>query len=213
MKNDLKEFLFLEFEQSYIEWRRLIEEGNKRIQFLFTLMTIFLGAFGIIFKEETQNENVNVFILLGLTLLLVINHFTFKYLINRRILMDLNTRAIARIRRYFVDKNEEILPYITWQTDDSPSAFLKLRNGLLMKISISLYSIVISSSALMILNIIKSQNLLLNAILFLVTSILCFIVLYFNAKSIIELQKRKVQNQSRFSKIEGFINEFQEKDK
>ena len=44
MEQSSENFLLSEFEQTYTEYRRLLDEGNQRIQFLFTLNNILFSG-------------------------------------------------------------------------------------------------------------------------------------------------------------------------
>lgn len=130
MKPESKEFLITEFNNTYEEWRRIREGGNNKIQFLLAVNTAVLGGVGLLcqFKGVT-NWDMGIFALVGFSFLCLVAFQTFEFMISRAIASDLNTRALARIRRYFLDNDPDMLKSLTWQVDDGPTKIFLLNYG------------------------------------------------------------------------------------
>lgn len=129
MKPESKEFLITEFNNTYQEWRRTRDAGYSRIQFLLGISTAVLGGLGVTTQlKNVKNWDIGLFSLIGFSFLCLIAFQTSEYMFSRAIASDLNTRALARIRRYFIDNDPSIAKNLTWQTDDGPTK-LFLVNG------------------------------------------------------------------------------------
>ena len=116
------EFLLKEFDNTYTEWRRMADSGNAKLQFLFTVIAVTISGISISISNLKPDELAFLFVVAS-TFLALVGWQTYDYMIIRIISTDINTRAIARIRRYFVENDPKILSYLTWQTDDLPTGF------------------------------------------------------------------------------------------
>jgi hypothetical protein len=122
MKKVSRSFLIAEFNNTYREWIRVREAGYNRIQFLVGITTAVLGVLGLIIQAmDIRGRNVALFSLIAFLFLCLVAFQTMKLMVSRAIVSDKNIRAIARIRRFFVDNDPAIAKHLTWQTDDSPT--------------------------------------------------------------------------------------------
>lgn len=122
MKKVSRNFLIAEFNNTYREWIRAREAGYNRIQFLLGITTAVLGVLGLIIQAiEIRGRNVALFSLIAFSFLCLVAFQTLKFMVARAIASDRNIRAIARIRRFFVDNDPGIIKHLTWQTDDGPT--------------------------------------------------------------------------------------------
>jgi|GEM_PF-4090271 len=100
----------------------MADSGNARLQFLFTVIAVTVSDISIPITGLKPDELAFVFVIASAFLTLVGWH-AYDYMNNRMLATDVNTRAIARIRGFFIDNDPDILPYLTWQTDDKPIRF------------------------------------------------------------------------------------------
>lgn len=211
MENLSEKFLFAEFENSYSEWRRILDEGNQRIQYLFSMMTLIFTGLGFLIQiKGIDEQSTNVAIILGLLILYFIGIYTLRYFIQRNILIDLNTRAIARLRRYFIEKDIEIAKYITWQMDDSPTGFLEIRGGLLIRMTQLILSLITGLLLISVLRLLFKYE----AFILLIAGISGFAISYITIRIrwSVTLKKTKedVKKSQRFGPIENTKSEFEE---
>ena len=93
------EFLLKEFDNTYTEWRRMADSGNSKLQFLFTAIAVIVSGISISITGLKPDELAFIFVIASAFLTLV-GWQTYDYMIIRMIATDINTRAIARIRRF-----------------------------------------------------------------------------------------------------------------
>lgn len=200
-----EKFLLLEFEQTYAEYRRLLDEGNQRIQFLFIAASIFLSGGLMTIVAGWANYLIVKFIfLLTFVFAFLVCLFTFQYMLKRRVLLDLNVRTLARIRKYFLDKNSEFLPYLTAKVDDAPSTYL-VKNGFLVQYVIVIFSIVISIELVVVLNLLIQLAWVLNLVIVLILFISFIFILSMLAKDKLSKKLETVKEEVRFPKTKKTV--------
>ncbi len=151
------EFLLREYENSNIEWRRVRDGGLNSLKALFTAITIVLGGVGLLFQSNNiPLGSVSYVFITAFGFLTLMGWQTHQYMIARIINTDQNTRAMARIRRYFLDHDPEIEQYLTWQTDDSPTRFLISKIGIAI-IAKFLFSALISGMLVSIISLLNNN--------------------------------------------------------
>ena len=124
-QEDGVKFLLTEYSEVFEEYRRVREEGVRRLQFFVTLVTAILGGLVILFQFVGSSWIVfQISSIIFVFILLVLGWDIFRYLLSRDRSSDFNMRAMGRIRRYFVDHNLEISDYLVWDADDEPSFFI-----------------------------------------------------------------------------------------
>lgn len=131
--NDLESisnFLVTEHSEIFQEFRRLRDEGIRRLTFYVTISTAVLG--GIVFSFQIAELPVlvlKIISLFSILMLVLLGWDTFRYLIVRDISSDFNMRSMARIRRFFVDLEPKVKNYLVWSTHDDPSHYLDKGDG------------------------------------------------------------------------------------
>lgn len=120
-----EEFLLIELSEIYQEFRRLRDEGVRRLNFYITLVSGFLGALLILMQfSAISGQTLHLVSIVALGLLFLLGWDTFRYLISRDIGSDFNMRAMARIRHYFVRLDPKLEDYVLWDTNDNPSFYV-----------------------------------------------------------------------------------------
>ena len=119
------EFLVAEYKEIYEEFRRLREEGLRRLNFFITITSSILGGLVLLSQISPASTTFLQLAAIGaLLFLLLIGWNTFSFAISRDINTDLNLRATARIRRFFATQNPSIKKHLTWKDDDEPTAWV-----------------------------------------------------------------------------------------
>lgn len=127
-KKESIEFLLKEFDNTYAEWRRTNDLGNTKLQFQFTVVSALFGLLGLLMQSNNiPQQQLAYYFIVVFTILTLINWQTFDYMVSRLTTTDFNIRALSRIRRFFIENDPELVKYVSFQTDDSPSKFIKLK--------------------------------------------------------------------------------------
>lgn len=126
-QSTVEQFLIAEQANISQEFRRLRDEGIRRLSFFITLTSGILGGLLLLVDgSRLTNQAIHWVWIIALTALSFLGWETFRYLIFRDIGTDFNMRAMARIRRYFVDLCPSIKDYILWNTSDEPSHYVDI---------------------------------------------------------------------------------------
>ena len=119
------EFLLAEYNQISEETRRLRAEGLNRLNFFITLTSSVLGGVVLLSQLNITSVVVVEWIALGTLLFLaVVGWNAFRFTVSRDINTDFNIRATARIRRFFVEHDPQVGPYLTWHYHDEPTGWI-----------------------------------------------------------------------------------------
>jgi hypothetical protein len=125
----LEEFLIAEYNQVFLELRRIRAEGITRLNFFVTLSTGVLG--GVVFFIQLSSLSLlarQLLAALAVSLLLLLGWDVYRYLIFRDTSSDFNMRALGRIRRFFIDRQPSAARYFIWNADDEPSLYVKRKD-------------------------------------------------------------------------------------
>jgi len=123
------DFLLAEYAQINDERKRQREDGLHRLNFFITLTSSVLGGLVVVSGFGSLSGFQLRLIALGtLVFLIGVGWGTFLFSIARDISADRDIRAVARIRKYFVDANPDLLPYLTWQAHDEPTSYITGRH-------------------------------------------------------------------------------------
>lgn len=119
-------FLLSELELIEKENQRLRTEGVARLNFLVAIVSGVLGGLFTLSSlgQFTIRQIIGALALASL-LLFILSIGTYEYTIGRDISSDRNARATGRIRNYFIKRHPQIAKHVTWQTDDSPTNWVK----------------------------------------------------------------------------------------
>lgn len=120
------EYLIAEFTEIFAEFRRVRNEGIKRLNFFITLISAIFAGLIFVFQLTTISLLHKKLIFISSFIFMMIIGFEFyRYLISRDISSDFNMRAMSKIRSYFISKDPNIHQYILWHKTDEPSFYLK----------------------------------------------------------------------------------------
>lgn len=124
-KDRVIDFLLAEYAQLNDERRRQREAGLNRLNFFITLTSsVIAGLVAISGFGSISHLQIRLIALGALLFLVVVGWGTFLFSIARDISADNDLRAMARIRRYFIDLDSSIDKYLTWQNHDEPTRYV-----------------------------------------------------------------------------------------
>ncbi len=125
----LPDFLIAEYSEIFQEYRRLRDEGIKRLDFFVTLTTAVLGGLVVLSEISTSIQPTLPWIaVLSIFLLLILGWDIYRYLVTRETSSDFNMRAMGRIHRFFIGNDPLIADYFMWKTDDEPSIYVRKKS-------------------------------------------------------------------------------------
>ena len=210
MNKSTEQFLLSEFNNTYTEWRRIREEGRNRMQFMFSIMTAVIGGMVVLieFKDIGGMETAALIFFIVFALMAVFSWQTVNFMVARAITTDRNTRVLARIRRYFVDKDKSIVKYITWQTDDEPTRFLTNKPTGLLVMSQVLFSVNISFLVIIVTYKLLSVKLIHNCLFFIISWLVTFIITRIISKKRIDNARKLAKGDVRLVEVEGPSNAY-----
>lgn len=162
------EFLLAEFQEMNEQLRRQNDEGLHRLNFFIALTTSILASLVALTEFSSILPEIFQVVSIGaLIFLLIIGLGMHQFMLKRGVRNDRNVRAINRIRRFFVDQNPRILPYLILPTHDEPTGWITnnrssnrsttqiivalifaLLIGLVLNLTVSQWSITISAGVL-----------------------------------------------------------------
>lgn len=116
------DFLLAEYRSHRESFWRSEELGERRVNFLITLATAVLGALAIREKGVlVSGGKVDPLFFYGLGAVFLLGVVTLVRMIRRNLVSHKELRAMGRIRRYFVDRDPQILPHLSYEPyDDRP---------------------------------------------------------------------------------------------
>lgn len=210
------EFLMKEFDNTYAEWRRMSDAGNPKLQFLFTVIAVVVSGISISISGLKQDELAFIFVIAS-ALLSIIGWQAYDFMIARMISIDYNTRALARIRRFFVENDPEILKYLTWQTDDLPTRFSVDKRRGIMWVTQILFCVLLSCF-ISALHFAVQRIPFYVAFTFLFTLVMSYIWTLRQIKGKVDRYRHLAERDSRFNKIdsqsyEDLVSKFYSKEK
>jgi len=116
------EFLLAEYQNNRDAFWRNEELGERRVNFFLTLTTAVMAALAI--REKgilASGGNVDPIVFYGLGAVLLFGVVTLARIIRRNLVSHEYLRAVARIRRYFTDRDQQILRHLYYKPyDDRP---------------------------------------------------------------------------------------------
>jgi len=116
------DFLLAEYRSHLDSFWRSEELGERRVNFFITLTTAVLAALAI--REKgilVSGGKVDLIFFYGLGVLLLFGVVTLARIIRRNLVSHEYLRAVGRIRRYFTDKDQQILRHLYYGPyDDRP---------------------------------------------------------------------------------------------
>jgi len=184
--NHVIQFLLAEYNAIYDEMRRTRSEGLNRLNFFITITTGALTGIALLYQVDPNSVDLLKLFSLGvLVLLVLIGVDTFRYLIARDINTDTHVRATARIRRFFVDQYAPIEPYLTWQSNDEPTKWIKQNSSSSRNTVQSMISVLCALAAGLVENLF-GNNLLLSIIFTIASFMISFFFLHKHAQKSID---------------------------
>jgi len=202
MKKESFEILLKEYENLFQDWKRIREEGSNRMKLLLSVTVFVLSGLGLLFQFRNNNSQINaMFFIAGFGLLMIVSIQTLQFMINRNISSDLYLRAMSRIRRCFIDNDNDLSKYFTWQGNDSPTSFLDFSNLGLIDQSLVFLSIFISCFLSAITNL-CFQDLFKSILFFLFVLPVTYFILYISIKKKFKRAREKAKDEIRFDLIQ-----------
>lgn len=123
-----RDFMLEEYKHHFADFERSEEIGEHRVNFFITLVTAVFGAFGVLVGKlifENGDFDITKYYLIinaALLAMLLFGILTLARVIHRNLVSDRELRAMGRIRRYFVEKDPEIYPFLYYKPrDDTPA--------------------------------------------------------------------------------------------
>jgi hypothetical protein len=117
-ENKSAEFLLAEFDALHKRVITLEQVKANRINF-FMILTSAVVAGGASLSDKLSAYPYTSLLVAGVTFLLaVIGLVTLDYSLNDSVTMVFFLRAAGRVRRYFVDKDKDLTPYIAFEPND-----------------------------------------------------------------------------------------------
>lgn len=155
------EFLLAEFQEMNQEFRRTKEEGLARLNFFIALTTSILGGLVALSEFSSISPDSWKFVSVGALLFLLSIGWGFhQFTIDRGISTDVNIRAMARIRRYFIDQDPAIVPYMTWPLHDEPSKWVIKNNSIIRRTTQIMVGLTLALFVGLLLSLITAQLLI-----------------------------------------------------
>ena len=126
---DSRDFMLEEYKYHLHEFERSEEIGERRVNIFLTLVTAIFGALGIFFKESDYCIKQYILIIIPVLLaMLIFGYLTLVRIVHRNLESHKALRTAGRIRRYFADKDWEIVRYLYYGPyDDKPMREIKAR--------------------------------------------------------------------------------------
>ena len=116
------DFLLAEYESNRDAFWHNEELGERRVDFFITLTTAVMAALAI--REKgilASGGNVESIVFCALGAVLLLGFVTLVRIIRRNLVSHEYLRAVARIRRYFTDRDQQILRHLYYKPyDDRP---------------------------------------------------------------------------------------------
>jgi hypothetical protein len=112
------DFLLAEYQNHRESFWRSEELGERRVNFFITIATAVLAALAIREEGIGAGGQVDPIFFYGLGALLLFGVVTLMRLIRRNLVSHEHARAMGRIRRYFADRDEEILRHLYFEPRD-----------------------------------------------------------------------------------------------
>jgi hypothetical protein len=124
-------FLIEEYQMLRERFHNMRTEGINRINLLFTVTSAVLGGV-LLFDSKNSSFSPGFFQLILLIMLLIlaaVGYDIYLFLIARDRVSDRVERGMARIRRYFVEKDKDLEKYLVYTTYDNPTTYLSRSNA------------------------------------------------------------------------------------
>jgi len=181
MNDDCKasDFLIVEFETIRDFVLNTKETGNKRINFLVGIGTSIGGLFAFFFEKYHELIFYKLTFVFAFGILFVFAINIFLQMGNRRIVTIEYLRAMNRIRRYFLDKNEGIKKYLYFPVSDEEPSYI---NSVFKFSGLHLVSILLSVVSLWgfyigLINILSEEVKILNTAFLLQLILAAFVLI------------------------------------
>ena len=191
--------LIEEYQMLRERFHNLRSEAISRMNFFFTVTSAVLGGI-LLFNSQDNNFSSGFFQLVLLVLLLIlaaIGYDIYLFMIARDRASDRVERGMARIRRYFVERDKELEKYLVYTTYDGPTAYLTRSNRGLRRTVQIIESFVIALGICVIANMLLlpfAYTLFIGIATFIIT----FMVLIMNAR---RLLKQELASSAKYMKF------------
>jgi hypothetical protein len=194
-------FLIEEYQMLRERFHNTRTEGISRINLFFTVTSAVLG--GILLLDSKNSSFPSGFfqlvLLVILLILAVIGYDIYLFMIARDRVSDRVERGMARIRRYFVERDKELEKFLVYTTYDNPTTYLTRSNMGLRRTVQIIESLIIALATCVIANMFALSYTYI-VVIGVAIFILTFIVLVFNARRLIKQELKSSAKYMRFPK-------------
>lgn len=117
------EFMLEEYKMLRERYHSVRNEGINRVNLLFTVTSAVLGGI-LLFDSKNSSFSPGFFQLVLIVLLAIlafVAHDIFLFMIARDRVSDRVERGMARVRRYFVERDHQLQDFLTYPTSDHPT--------------------------------------------------------------------------------------------
>ena len=201
-ENSSSERLLIEEYQMLRErFHNLRSEALSRMNLFFTVTSAVLGGI-LLFGSRNSSIPSDFFQLILLVLFLIlaaIGYDIYLFMIARDRASDRVERGMARIRRYFVERDKEFEKYLVYTTYDGPTTYITRSNAGLRRTVQIIESFIIALIAFLIANLVAlpfTYIVLLGIAIFVLT----FITLVLNARRLLKQELKSSAKYMRFPK-------------
>ena len=198
------EFMLEEYKMLRERYHSVRSEGINRVNLLFTVTSAVLG--GILLLDSKNSSFSSSFfqliLIVLLSILAVVAHDIFLFMVARDRVSDRVERGMARIRRYFVERDNKLKDFITYPISDNPTHNLSRPSmGLRRSVQV-IESFVITLIICVIANFFMLQFeiiLIIGGVGF----ILIFFLLHFTSRRTLRKEMESVERFMKFPPTEG----------
>ena len=117
------EFMLEEYKMLRERYHSVRNEGINRVNLLFTVTSAVLGGI-LLFDSKNSTFSSSFFqlvLIVLLSILAFVAHDIYLFMIARDRVSDRVERGMARVRRYFVERDKNLQDFITYPITDNPT--------------------------------------------------------------------------------------------
>lgn len=201
-ENSSSERLLIEEYQMLRErFHNLRSEAISRMNLFFTVTSAVLGGI-LLFDSKNSSLPPGFFQLILLVLLLIlaaIGYDIYLFMIARDRASDRVDRGMARIRRYFVERDKELEKFLVYTTYDGPTTYLTRSNAGLRRTVQIIESFIVAIITCLIANLFVLPYAYI-VVLGIATFIFTFIALVLNARRLLKQELKSAAKYMKFPK-------------
>lgn len=168
------------------------------MKLLLNVTVFVLSGLGLLSQFGNRDFQVmSLFSIAGFGLLFIVAFNVLQFMINRNISSDHYLRAMSRIRKCFIEHDNNLSQYLTWQGNDGPTAFLDFSNLGLINQSL-IFLAIFFSSFLCSLSSLYFQVLYKLVIVFIISLLVTYSSFHFITRRRLKIANDIAKNEVRF---------------